>query len=410
VPQPTMLPRKVLHLFNSAGGGCALSTIELIESLRREGIESCAVCYDDGAPQEREAVREAVRGQVLFMPLYWWNRKIRSPLWKRPLVELRQSWRTGRGRRSARRVGNYAAEQDVDLIHTNTFVTPEGGIAARRLGLSHVWHVRELVGPGNPFRFRLEGPPLGGYLALHCSKLVANSYITAEQIASWLPAGMLEIVPNGLDLSLFEHVGPTGNAKTVVAMIGSLSARWKRHRLLIEAASQIDRGLNVEFRIYGHDPSVGGSVPGDEYVDSLHSLARQLGVADRFTWPGFVADRGRIMSEIDILVHPANMESFGRIAVEAMAAGRPVVGVRGGGVAEIVRDNVDGLLAEPDQPQDLAQKLERLIRNPSLRAEMGSSGKRRAHDQYSIAVCTKRLIDVYRMAMSRPLGAAAARA
>jgi glycosyltransferase involved in cell wall biosynthesis len=388
---------------NSAGGGCALSTSELIGTLRESGVESCAVCHDAGTAAEREAVTEVVRGQVVFTPLYWWNRKIRTPLWKRPLSELKQRWRTGAGRRSARRVGNFAAEQDVDLIHTNTFLTPEGGIAALRLRLPHVWHVRELVGPGNPFRFRHEGPPLGRYVASHSSKLVANSFVTAEQITSWLPPGLLEVVPNGVDLSPFRPHAVKTHGRVVVGMLGSLTSRTKRHSLLIEAAALVDRQLDVEFRIYGHDPSKGGTVRGDAYVDSLHALAARLGVADRFVWPGFVDDRARAMDEIDILVHPADNESFGRVAVEAMAATLPVVGVRGGGVAEIVQDGVTGLLAEPNQPAELARCLQQLVRQPQLREAYGIAGRRRAEEHYSLAACCRRMLDVYRMAMERPV-------
>ncbi len=66
----------MLHIFNSAGGGAALSTLGLIGALRQQGIEACAVCHDAGTLEERAALREATRGEVMFTPLYWWNRKI----------------------------------------------------------------------------------------------------------------------------------------------------------------------------------------------------------------------------------------------------------------------------------------------------------------------------------------------
>ena len=145
-------PRKVLHVLNDAGGGAALSAIGLIESHRRQGIESCAVCHESGTLEERQRLLDVTRGDVLFTPLYWWNKKIRARFWKRPLIEAKQIWETRWTRSSTRRVMEFAVRHQADLIHTNTILTPEGGLAARRLGLPHVWHLRELLGPGMPFR------------------------------------------------------------------------------------------------------------------------------------------------------------------------------------------------------------------------------------------------------------------
>ena len=117
-------PRKVLHILNSAGGGAALSTLSLIDYLTTQGIASAAVCHDAGTPQERQALEDAVRGDVLYTRLYWWNRKIRMPAWKRPLVEARQIVATGWSLGSAARVAEAAERWHADLIHTNTILIP----------------------------------------------------------------------------------------------------------------------------------------------------------------------------------------------------------------------------------------------------------------------------------------------
>jgi glycosyltransferase involved in cell wall biosynthesis len=405
----TVRPRKVLHVLNSAGGGAALSTLGLIEMLRADGIDACAVCHDAGTAEEREQLREAVGGAVLFTRLYWWNRKIRMPLWKRPLVEAKQMLATGWSIRSAARVAEFAARLQADLIHTNTILTPEGGLAARRLGLPHVWHLRELVGPGNPFRLRREGPSLGRYLAQNCSKLVANSQTSAAQVRGWLPDDLLEVVPNGIDISRFRiRSTPGQRGQIVVGMVGNLTSRSKKHALFVEAATLVDRHLPIRWRIYGHDPSQAGRIAGDPYVDGLHAQIARAGMADRFEWPGFVSDPSEIMSQIDLLVHPADNESFGRVVVEAMAAGLPVVGVRGGGVGDIVEHGVTGLLAEKDNPQDLAACIDQLARDPTRGCAMGLAGRQRAENEYSLAACAAHIVRVYCLAMARPLKHAAA--
>ena len=108
------------------------------------------------------------------------------------------------------------------------------------------------------------------------------------------------------------------------------------------------------------------------------------------------------MREIDILVHPLEAESFGRVVVEAMAAGLPVVGVRGGGVGEIVENNVTGFLAEPNDADQLARHIERLVGNPSLRQTFGQAGRARAESHYSLKACADGILRVYEKVMSQP--------
>jgi glycosyltransferase involved in cell wall biosynthesis len=394
-------PRHILHVLNSAGGGAALSTIGLIDSLRERGIESSAVCHDAGNASEREKLHAATRGKLLFTPLYWWNRKIRQKTWKRPLSELRQLWRTGWKRRSTAQVVRFARRHEVDLIHSNTILTLEGGFAAHELGLPHVWHVRELVGPGHPFRFSNEGPALGRFLQSQAAKVIANSQVTAAAIQSWLPPGLLDVVPNGIDVSRFvprQHAA--ANRPLVVAMVGSLTSRWKNHLLFIQAASLVDPALPIEWRIYGHDPSRGGQLAQDEYVNQLLAEVRRAGLADRFRLAGFHADPVEIMAQVDLLVHPAENESFGRVIVEGMAAGLPVVGVNAGGVGEIVRHEETGLLAPPGAADAMARYITRLASDADLRNRYGAAGCRRAHECYSLQACVEGVIRTYRAALT----------
>jgi glycosyltransferase involved in cell wall biosynthesis len=399
-------PRKVLHVFNSAGGGAALSTLGLIDRLRHEGIAACAVCHDAGTASEREQIRAATDGETLFTPLYWWNKKIRAATWKRPLIELRQIVKTGWMRRSSAEVADFARRNAVDLIHTNTFLTPEGGIAARRLGLPHVWHLRELIGRDQPFRLSMGRAALAQFLRRHASRVVANSRISATAAAELIPAEMLRVVPNGIELSAFAKPirEPSAGTPLVVGMVASLSSRTKKHGLFVEAAARLQGVGGVEFRIYGHDPSSGGVASGDAYVDALRARIKQLALGARFRFPGYVAEPAQIMSEIDVLVHPADNESFGRVVVEAMAASLPVAGVRGGGVGEIVLEGETGLLSAPDDPAALAANIARLIADKELRARLGLAGRRRAESIYSLESCAAGVLRVYEEAMAAPLG------
>ncbi len=386
---------RILHLLNGATGGAAMSTIALIERLQALGIASCAVCHDMGTPEERARLRDAVGGKARFAPLYWWNRKIRSALWKRPLLEIRQLLRTGWRRASTRAVLEAIDQWQPDLVHTNTLVTPEGAAASRRRGLPHVWHVRELVGPAAPFRLPLQDAELGAFLSHSSERVIANSHVTAACLEAWLPPGLLSVIPNGIDCSAFvPEPEKASSGRTIVGMVGNLSSRVKKHDLFIRAAAQVDPTLEIEWRIYGHDPSEGGRLQKDSYVNELRALARELRVDQKLKFPGHVPPP-RIMHEIDLLVHPTDGESFGRVVVEAMAAAKPIVGVRAGGVGEIVKDNENGLLANPNDSADLARCITRMIRDGELRRRLAAAGRARVERDFTIEAHTDRVIEVY---------------
>lgn len=386
------LPKCVLHVMNSASGGAAVSTLDLIRINRAQGIDSVVVCNQAGLPEDLQRVRDAVDGRALFRPLYWMNRKIRSPLWKRPAIEAYQWWRTGGTLRSTRDVVEFASKHGADLIHTNTILTPEGGKAARRLGLPHVWHVRELIGPGAPFRFYRPGRMFGRYLERLSTLVVANSQTTADKLRNMVSSDVLRVVPNGIDVHRFSRVRAADTKPVVVAMAANLT-QWKKHHLFIEAAALVDPSLPVEFRLYGHIP------PTPELQAPLHALIAKHGLESRLKLMGFVGDPRRVMGEIDVLAHTTDQESFGRVFVEAMAASLPVIAMRGGAAPEIVVDGVTGLLATPDSAIEVARHIERIVRDPELRLRLGQAGRERAVQEFSLERCVEGMRNVYREAM-----------
>ncbi|MBL8953697.1 MAG: glycosyltransferase family 4 protein [Myxococcaceae bacterium] len=376
---------------NGAGGGAALSTLGLIDPLRKKGVESCIVCDEAGSAEEREALREAARGQVTFTPLYWWNAKIRSKVWKRPALEVRQWLRTGLRVGEVGAVVSAARRWGAELIHTNTILTPAGGFAAQLLGLGHVWHLRELIGAGQPFQLPLEGRALAAFMKAHASVVIANSNASAAALRDVLPAERLAVVPNGIDLEAFGRIGRRSGGHVVIGMVANLSSRVKKHELFVAAARQAP---GAEYRLYGHAPAEGS----DAYADEVRRKAEAGGVRIM----GFV-DARAVMAELDVLVHTADGESFGRTVVEAMAAGLPVVGVAGGGVGETVVHGETGLLAPPDSSEALAVHLRTLIADPSLRKRLGAAGRERALREYSLSACGDRVADVYKRALKAPV-------
>src|SRR5205823_6094422 len=151
------------------------------------------------------------------------------------------------------------------------------------------------------------------------------------------------------------------------------------------------------FRIYGDDPTNGGKAT-DAYGSEVHERIRRADLSSRFRLAGHIPDPPKIMDELDVLAQATHTDSFGRVVVEAMAAGLPVAGVKGGGVGEIVEDGVTCFLTPPNDVRALAGTIERLVQDAELRRTMGQMGRERAERFYSLEACADGMMRVYEAA------------
>ena len=126
--------------------------------------------------------------------------------------------------------------------------------------------------------------------------------------------------------------------------------------------------------------------------DVLRKLARSLGVADRIEFAGSIPHNvlADMLRQALFVIVPSHWEAFGMVALEAMAAGKAVVGSRNGGMAEIIVNGHTGLLVPPGEPEALAAAMSTLIENPDLAQTFGAEGRRRASDTFSWAHTAER--------------------
>jgi glycosyltransferase involved in cell wall biosynthesis len=140
-------------------------------------------------------------------------------------------------------------------------------------------------------------------------------------------------------------------------------------------------------------------------LDSLRQLDQQLGIAEQVTWSPFVsqtqmpAEYGA--STITVLPTRGQEEGLGLTLVEALLAGSAVVGTPAGGIPEVVQHEVTGLLAQPEDPQDLSNQLERLLTDRALRERLSLAGKEYALRTFSPESTVARFLSIYHAAARR---------
>jgi glycosyltransferase involved in cell wall biosynthesis len=303
-----------------------------------------------------------------------------------PLAIVRRNLSLGAGilfparlARGGRRVIEIAKAVEADLIHSNTEVTFEGGVAARMLGLPHVLHYR-----GNTFdRPKWAFDALVAAWNASADHIFCISEATAAVFERRNRARKVEVLYNPVDLASFvgaarsAEVRATLGAEADQPLIGTVSRIHPRKDLetFARAAALIVRRYpNARFTIVG---SAEGSVE-HAYRGYMERLILELKLESHLTFTGARRDVAAVMKALDIFVLASHYEGFGRVVAEAMAAGRPVIVGDEGALSEIVEADRYGLVARPRDPEDFARQVFRLLSSPAEAAALSGRALERA--------------------------------
>ncbi len=316
-----------------------------------------------------------------------------------PVPRLRQLWAL-RGLWAVLGAGRRAP---VDVVHAHQgedlATLPLGRLAARvhRCPLVVTVHcsVGHTLTGGGP-RVRLLRA-LGGWIERSTLRradavVVLTGRTAAALRADGVPAARIRTIPSGFDPELFAgdpHDVFPGTPRPRVGYVGRLAPQ-KRADLLVRAFDRMRERASLVVVGDGPDRALVGR------------LAAASAAADRITLAGFV-EHSRVpavLASLDVLVLPSAYEEMGSVLTEAMAAGLPVVASDVGGIPEVVRHGVTGLLVPPGDVDALAAALDRVVAEPALRARLAAGARDRAAD-YGWPALAARVAAVYDRALGR---------
>ena len=204
---------------------------------------------------------------------------------------------------------------------------------------------------------------------------------------------------NGIDVSDFSPLPARKSSAPTVLFVGGLEPR-KGLEFLVRAMKTIIKELPGARLI----AIAKTGFRGVDEVGSFRSLSEELGVADRINFRESISQEELLQcySESDLLAMPSRTEGWGLALMEAMACGRPVVASRVGGIPELVRDGLDGILVDAGDVDALARAIVRLLKNPELRTKMGAAGAKRVRE-FSWDSTARVVLDAYEEALVRSL-------
>ncbi|MGE5576559.1 MAG: glycosyltransferase family 4 protein [Syntrophothermus sp.] len=237
------------------------------------------------------------------------------------------------------------------------------------------------------------------FLAPRTDKIITVSRALEEDLSRLgVPSNKIVAIYNGIDTSRFSRarnpevrtrkrseMGLTSDHFVVGTIARLISS--KGVGCLLEAASVVlDRIPGAVFVIVGDGPQ----------RQELQNKAAGLGIGGAVRFLGFREDVPELLGAFDLFVLPSLSEGMAITLVEAMAAGRPVVASRTGGIVEVVEDGKTGLLAPPGESGALAGAILRLHDDPGKAAEFVAAGQRRVEEKFTLEAMLRQTQEVYR--------------
>jgi rhamnosyl/mannosyltransferase len=225
-------------------------------------------------------------------------------------------------------------------------------------------------------------------------------FTSSSQIPAGKPGQIREVIPYGFDPEVLapsvesrlkeEELRRQLIGRPVIFSVGR-HVYYKGLDILIRAMQSLD----AELWIGGHGPLTAASM----------QLARDLGVAERVKCAGFIPDPLLLayFNTCDVFCMPSveRAEQFGLVQLEAMYCGKPVVTTRlGTGVEYVTLHGETGLLVPPKDPYALAGALRTLLGDPALRTRLGTAGKQRVEEVFSVQQMVRKTVDVYQLVLA----------
>jgi glycosyltransferase involved in cell wall biosynthesis len=381
VPDAFDRPVRVLRVIARLNmGGPALHVAYLTHGLRERGYDTTLVA---GSLARGEDSMEFVARELGIEATH--------------LPELRRDIAPIRDLQATLRLAQLIRRLRPDILHTHTAKAGAvGRMAAALVGdarppiVVHTFHghvLRGYFGPRLSYGFRL----LERWLAKRTDALVAVSPEVRDELVRLgvAPAGKFHVVRVGIELS-GRVAGVDGRAETrrrlgiagesfTVGWVGRMTGVKRTSDVLLAFKRLRERGVDAFLCMIGDGPE----------REQLERRAHELGIMKRTLFLGYQEEVAPYYAALDAMILPSGNEGTPVSAIEALAAGRPVVATRVGGLPDVVREGEDGFLVAPGDVDELAERLEQLAGDDELRRRMGEAGRERVLPRYSV----ERLID-----------------
>ncbi len=383
-------------------GGGEIALLNLVKHLDYKKFTPVIALFSDG-PLKPLLVEAGAEVHLLALDSSVVNTR-KDTLGGKTLFRVFDVYRTIR---FIRRLARFMREQKIELVHTNSLKADIiGGFAAKIARLPLLWHVRDRIDEDYL-------PPIVVKVFRKLARrlpdcVIANSAATLQTLSK----EKLEhsaAIHSGVDFDsrvsvvhdgTFERSDSGGgiiSKSPLIGLVGRISP-WKGQHIFLRAAAQVlEKYPGTRFQIIG-----AALFDEAEYEKFVRDMVVTFKLTDAVEFTGFRNDVPQLISKLDILVHASVVgEPFGQVVIEGMAAAKPVVATRGGGVPEIVIDGETGILVPMGDADGMAAAICRLLADTVAAAELGRRGRERVRDHFTIQSTARKVERLYDDVLSR---------
>ena len=356
-------------------GGATISLLALIDEMIRRGHEVKVVVPTKKCPLALELKKR----NICIIPVFfaWWQmpsdwnvifKLLFKALYILEKVQVYYVWKKVRACK-------------VDIIHTNSSVTDFGARLAGKLDVKHVWHVREFGDTDYNLEYIKGKRKTWEYMNDNSDRIVFISHSLQDYFKEYASNKKRQVIYNGISREyLYERNYQDKKTKVTFLIAGNLN-RNKRQMLVLQAANElIERGIfDFKVLIAGASSSMKDS---QIYEEELKQYIKEK-LPENVQMLGKVEDMRQLRTNADVEIVPSNREAFGRVTIEAMFGGMPVIGSDSGANVELIQDEVNGVIFENGNYHDLAEKMLLFINDQSKISEMGKHAYEYAKNNFT---------------------------
>jgi glycosyltransferase involved in cell wall biosynthesis len=338
--------------------GAERALLELLRGLVNEGV-TCMVLVPEHGPFLIQLDSIDVKWQIIPYPRWRPLRRKTRHRFMRTFKALFFSVRMARA----------IARWRCDVVYTNTIVIGAGAFAAWLARCPHVWHIHEFWNVHPKEFFDLGNRVTALLIDRLSSVIIANSQAVKKEYLRYVNPQKLRVIYQSVTFEENTIVSKrvTPHQAFTCIIVGSLQVLKGQKEAIIALGELVRRGIAAELLI------VGSGSPDFRMV--LEQEIRNHGLEQRVRFCGHVENPIPLICEADVVLMCSHFESFGRVTVEAMLAGKSLIGAASGGTIELIQDGKTGLLYEPGNYNELATKIQYLFENPEKRVKLGNAAR-----------------------------------
>lgn len=278
-------------------------------------------------------------------------------------------------------------KQKFDLVHSNSSVIATGLYIAKLKNTSHVWHFREVASLSFGAKSIL-GDMYQRFIYHKSDKIIAISNNVCCEFKGIIPLERTVVIPNGITPPIITHF-PNHDSEVInICIVGRVESN-KNQFEAVKAIAQLPSSLLCKIRLHIIGKNEGC------YASQIHSFIVENNLAHNIIIHGVRNDINQMLQDMNIGLMLSRHEAFGRVTVEYMMHAVCVVASNTSANPEIIHDEENGLLYEIGCPNELANKIKRLVEDRKLMQRLSQKGYNDAMNNYLSRTNSDKVFELY---------------